>query len=233
MLSIHHVHSHYGESHILQGVNLQVPRASLVVLLGRNGVGKTTMIHNIIGFHKPSQGQIIFMNKNIQNLKAYQITRMGMAIVPQGRRVFPSLSVKENLLIALSGSSMSMVKQELKKVFHQFPALEERADHKADQLSGGEQQILAIARALLRKPDLVLMDEPFEGLAPDNIKSIRLTIAELKAAGSSILLVDHNIKMALNFADYVYILNKGKIVHEGTVSKLQENGELIKKYLAL
>lgn len=233
MLSLHQVHSHYGESHILQGVDLAVPRASLVVLLGRNGMGKTTMMHNIIGFHKPSQGQIIFKNKSIQNLEAYQITRMGMAIVPQGKRVFPSLSVKENLLIALSGSGMLMVKQELNKVFNQFPILAERIEHKANQLSGGEQQILAIARVLLRKPDLILMDEPFEGLAPNNFKSIELIIAELKAAGLSILLVDHNIKTAFSFADYVYILNKGKIVHEGTVSKLQEDREMIKKYLAL
>ncbi len=233
MLSLHQVHSYYGESHILQGVSLEVPPASLVALLGRNGMGKTTTIHNIIGFHQPSQGQIIYKNINISGLGAYKITRMGMAIIPQGRRIFPSLTVKENLLLASPDASISYLNCELNKIYTQFPVLKERSRHRGDQLSGGEQQLLAIARALIRKPDLILMDEPFEGLAPFLAKSIQQTIVELKASGLTFLLVEHDLQLAISIADYVYIMNNGRIVYEGTADQLQAKREIIKKYLAL
>ncbi|TGE32135.1 ABC transporter ATP-binding protein [Desulfosporosinus sp. Sb-LF] len=215
MLRLNDVHAHYGESHILQGVSLKVEKGSVVALLGRNGMGKTTTIHAIIGFNPPTSGKIIFKGTKINTLPSYKIAQMGMALVPQGRRIFRSLTVKENLVLGYS-KKKTKKRYTLDRIYELFPVLQERANQQGKNLSGGEQQMLAIARALMTEPEMILMDEPFEGLAPAIIKNIGLRIHELKNSGLSILIVEQNIRFAAKIADYLYVMNKGEIVYGGT-----------------
>jgi len=231
MLTLSEIHTYYDESHILQGVTLEVPRGSITTLLGRNGMGKTTTIHSIIGFNQPTQGKIFFKGVDITNLPAFQIAQMGIALVPQGRRIFRSLTVKENLIIGWRKGNNSDLNNELEQIYNLFPVLKARINHLGQHLSGGEQQMLAIGRALLTNPELILMDEPFEGLAPSIIKNISGKIIELKNSGFSILLVEQNIYSALRLADYVYLMNKGKITYKGDPSQLQDKEDL-KKYFS-
>lgn len=214
MLRLNEVHAHYGESHILHGVSLEVEKGSVVALLGRNGMGKTTTIHSIIGFNPPTKGEITFKETKINGLPPYKIAQMGMALVPQGRRIFRSLTVKENLVLGFSENKVKN-NYNLDRIYELFPILKERAKQQGKNLSGGEQQMLTIARALMTDPEMTLMDEPFEGLAPTIIKDIGQKIYELKNSGLSILLVEQNIRFALKIADYLYIMNKGKIVYGG------------------
>jgi len=231
MLTLSEIHTYYDESHILQGVTLEVPRGSITTLLGRNGMGKTTTIHSIIGFNQPTQGKIFFKGVDITNLPAFQIAQMGIALVPQGRRIFRSLTVKENLIIGWRKGNNSDLNNELEQIYNLFPVLKARINHLGQHLSGGEQQMLAIGRALLTNPELILMDEPFEGLAPSIIKNISGKIIELKNSGFSILLVEQNIYSALRLADYVYLMNKGKITYKGDPSQLQDKEDLKKNFL--
>lgn len=233
MLQLRNVHNYYGHSHVLQGVSLEVSEGSLVALLGRNGMGKTTAIRSIIGFNPPSKGEILFKGKNIAGLPSYQIARGGIALVPQGRRIFRSLTVKENLLLGYRRENQGRTNFDLGRIYELFPILQERAQNRGEHLSGGEQQMLAVARALLTNPELLLMDEPFEGLAPSIIKELRKKIQELKSAGLSILLVEQNIQAALKLADRVYIMSKGKIVYEGSATQLQNEEEIKKRFLTL
>jgi len=232
MLQLTDVHTYYGDSHILQGVTLEVPEGSVIALLGRNGMGKTTTIHSIIGFTPPLKGQIIFKSINIAGLQPYQIAQLGIAIVPQGRRIFPSLTVTENLAIGWQKKKGMQLNNDLEHVYSLFPVLKEREKHLGGHLSGGEQQMLAIGRALMTHPELILMDEPLEGLAPTIIQDIYKKILELKTSGYSILLVEQNIHLALKIADYVYIMNKGKIVYHGDAKQKQIKEE-IKKFLSI
>lgn len=231
MLEIHDIHTHYGKSHILHGVNIRIPKGTLGALLGRNGMGKTTTIRSIIGFNPPSSGKILFRGKEIQGMPSYQISRMGLGLVPQGRGIFPNLSVLENLIIAArSGNGMGW---NLARVYELFPRLQERANHPAGKLSGGEAQMLAICRALMLNPDMILLDEPSEGLAPLIVNEVAEKLVELKKMGVSVLLVEQNINMALKIADNVFVLNKGQVVFSGTPKELSNNPEVQHQYLGV
>jgi branched-chain amino acid transport system ATP-binding protein len=226
------IHTYYGQSQVLWGISLKVDKGSVVALLGRNGMGKTTIIHSIIGFTPPRQGKVIFRGEDISHLDPYRIPLRGVALVPQGRCIFPSLSVKENLILAARGGK-STEAWTLNRVYSLFPVLKERANLKGTLLSGGEQQMLAIARALMTNPQLILMDEPSEGLAPLIIRELGNTIKQLQKSGLSILLVEQNIHLALAVADYVYVINKGVIVYESTPQELKNNQEIQSIYLGI
>ncbi len=232
MLELSGIHTYYGDSHILQGVSLEVKTGSVVALLGRNGMGKTTTIRTIIGFTPPRQGQIRFDGHNIAGLPPESIARLGIGLVPQGRMIFPSLSVEENLTIAARGANAKDA-WTLDKVYEQFPILKKRAKYKSKLLSGGEQQMLTIARALMTNPKLILMDEPSEGLAPIIVDQIMEIIFQLKQRNYSILLVEQNISVALDIADYAYIMSKGSIVYESIPTELRDNEEIKTKYLGV
>lgn len=230
MLELIDVHTYYEDSYILQGISLRVEDRSVVALLGRNGMGKTTTIRTIIGFTPPQRGTIRFKNKTINGLKPYKIAQMGIGLVPQGRDIFPSLSVYENLVMAARGGDQEGA-WNLERIYNLFPILRKRAKVKGTLLSGGEQQMLTIARALLTNPSLLLMDEPSEGLAPLIVQEIGSIISNLKESRMSILLVEQNLNMALDLADYVYILGKGVIEYESTPNELEANEEIKKRCL--
>jgi branched-chain amino acid transport system ATP-binding protein len=232
MLELVDIHTYYGESHVLQGVSLKVEKGSVVAVLGRNGMGKTTTIHSIIGLTPPRHGKVIFKEKEVTHLQPYKISQMGMSLVPQGRRIFPSLSVKENLTMAARGRGKAEA-WSLDKVYSLFPVLKERANLRGNLISGGEQQMLTIGRALMTNPDLLLMDEPSEGLAPLIVQQLGNTINQLHKSGLSILLVEQNVHLALSVADYVYIVSKGMIVYESTPDGLKDNEEAQVTYLAV
>jgi len=232
MLELKDIHTYYGDSYILQGVSLKVNEGSVVALLGRNGMGKTTTIRSIIGFNPPRRGTINFKGKNIAGLPPYAIAQMGIGLVPQGREIFPSLSVKENLTMAARGNDKEN-NWTLEKVYSLFPILKTRSANRGNMLSGGEQQMLTIARALMTNPSLIMLDEPSEGLAPIIVKEVAHIISQIKKSGLSILLVEQNLSMALKLADYVYILSKGQIVYESTPEQLKHNEETKAKYLGI
>ncbi len=232
MLELIDVHTYYGESYILQGISLEVGDSSVVALLGRNGMGKTTTIRSIIGFTPPRRGIVRFKGKDITGLQPYRIAHMNIGLVPQGRQIFPSLSVEENLTMAARGGQKADA-WTLEKVYSLFPILKIRAKYKGNLLSGGEQQMQTIARALMTNPELLLMDEPSEGLAPLIVKEIGRVIRQLKDSGFSILLVEQNLSMALSLADYVYILSNGKIVYESLPEDLRDNEEVKARHLGV
>jgi branched-chain amino acid transport system ATP-binding protein len=228
MLELFDVHSSYGDTYILCGVSLKVGMGTVVALLGRNGMGKTTCVHTIVGLIAARSGKISFKGKDITGLAPYKISPMGLSLVPQGRRIFPSLSVRENLILGMRGKGYT-----LDSMYSLFPILKDRTNNRGNQLSGGEQQMLAIARALLANPDILLMDEPSEGLAPMVIKTIGDIILKLKEEGLSILLVEQNVSLALRVSDYAYVLNKGKIVHQSTKNELVENERIQTEYIGV
>lgn len=232
MLELVDVHTYYGESYVLQGISLEVKEGSVVALLGRNGMGKTTTIRSIIGFTPPRRGVVRFKGKDITGLPSYQIAQMGIGLVPQGRHIFPSLSVEENLTVAATTRGKTEA-WTLDTAYSYFPLLKERAKLGSSRLSGGEQQMLAIGRALMTNPDLLLMDEPSEGLAPLIVREIGQIIGQLKASGFSILLVEQNFPMALAVADYCYIISKGVIAYQSTPEELRGNEEVKAKYLGV
>jgi len=232
VLELNDVHTYYGDTHILNGVSLEVKDGSVVALLGRNGMGKTTTIRTIIGFTPPRQGTIRFQGNEIQGLPPYKIARLGIGLVPQGRIIFPSLSVEENLTLGHRHNG-DMDSWTVDKIYDLFPILKKRAKFKGNLLSGGEQQMLTIARALMTNPKLILMDEPSEGLAPIIVKEIGDIIQVLKQKGFSILLVEQNVPMALRLADYVYIISKGKIEYQSEPEKLKGDVETKHKYLGV
>ena len=231
MLKVVDIHTYYGDSYVLQGVSLEVAKEQVIALLGRNGVGKTTLIRSIVGFTPARRGQILFNGRDISRLAAFKIIRLRIGLVPQGRRVFPSLSVQENLSIAARGSGEQG--WDFKKIFVLFPRLEERRNQRASTLSGGEQQMLAIARALISNPLFLLMDEPTEGLAPVLVREVGDVILRLKGGGLSIFLVEQNLSFARKFADYTHVMSKGKIVHSSTPAELWENREVKERYLGV
>jgi len=234
MLELIDIHTYYGETHVLQGVSLKVPEHSVVALLGRNGMGKTTTLRSIIGFTPARRGQIRFKEKEITRLQPHQIAQLGIGLVPQGRHIFPSLSVKENLTMAArSAGKPEGEAWTLDKIYTLFPILKERENLKGTLLSGGEQQMLTICRALMTNPDLLLMDEPSEGLAPIIVKGIGRIIGQLKEHGFSILLVEQNLSMALSVADYTYVMSKGTIVHEAAPADLAKDEKVKNTYLGV
>ncbi|MGV3653700.1 MAG: ABC transporter ATP-binding protein [Noviherbaspirillum sp.] len=211
MLELQQVNTHYGNSHILQGVDLRINQGEVVCLLGRNGAGKTTTVSSIIGFARPSSGRILFKGSDITQSPVEKRARAGLALVPQGRRVFPLLTVEENLEI---GKRPAPGGWSLERVYGIFPRLKERRGNNGANLSGGEQQMLAIGRALMANPSLILMDEPSEGLAPLVIEEMYRIIAKVAKEGMSILLVEHSLEQAIGMANRIYIMNKGAIVFE-------------------
>ena len=223
MLEVENINTYYWASHILRDVSLKVPQGSIVAMLGRNGMGKTTIIRSITGLTPPRDGVIRFKDEKISGLEPYQISRKGISLVPQGRIVFPSLTVKENLLIGAretkNGDSWNLA-----KVYDLFPILEERRSFHANLLSGGEQQMLAVARSLMTNPDLLIMDEPSEGLAPRVIKQIGDVITALKGK-LTVFLAEQNFNMAISVADHVYIVSNGAIVYEGNPEELKNDEE--------
>jgi len=230
MLDVQNVHTYYGDSYVLQGVSLQVAEGQVVGLLGRNGMGKTTLIRSLIGFTPPRQGRVVFKGADITGWPPNRAVDLGMGLVPQGRRVFPSLTVAENLAVAAKRPGGPW---NAGRVMDLFPRLRERAQHRAGKLSGGEQQMLAIARALMTNPDLLLMDEPTEGLAPLLVREVARAIADLKAHGLSILLVEQNLGMALGVADQVHVVSRGRIVHSCAPDALWNDTEVKTRYLGL
>jgi branched-chain amino acid transport system ATP-binding protein len=228
MLEVDGIHTYYGESHVLHGVSLQVRPGEAVALLGRNGAGKTTAIRSIVGFTPPREGRVRFEGEAIERWPAYRIARRGLALVPQGRRIFSPLSVGENLLLGARAEGWT-----LERVFALFPRLREREGQSGGTLSGGEQQMLAIARALLTNGRLLLLDEPSEGLAPIIVREIGRILVALKAERLSLLLVEQNYHLALRVADRVYVMSKGQIVYEGTPASLERDEEIKRRYLGV
>ena len=230
-LTLQGVDALYGDSHVLHGVSFEVGAGRVLALLGRNGAGKTTCMSAIIGFLPPRKGAIRLFGEPIAGLAPEAIARKGVGFVPQGRRVFQTLSVKENLQVSERRGSFS--NWNLASVFDLFPQLEERAGQAAGSLSGGEQQMLAIARALMGNPRVLLMDEPSEGLAPLIVSEVGRTIARLKAEGQSILLVEQNVRLALELADEVVILNTGRVAFTGSAGEARGNEALITQHLGV
>ena len=231
ILEIENVHTYYGDSHVLQGVSLKIEKGDVVVLLGRNGAGKTTLVHTIIGFNPPRSGKIVFDGVDITYLKTHLIARLGIGLIPQGRRVFRSLTVNENLDIAARpGHALNFSMDE---VFSLFPNLRARFRSRGRNLSGGEQQMLACGRALVGNPALLMLDEPSEGLAPLLVRELEGVVKKIKAQGLSILLVEQNFSFALRLADYVYVMNRGVVVHESSPEELKNNSEIKSKYLGV
>jgi len=231
ILQVDEIHTYYGDSYILQGVSLGVPRGRLVAVLGRNGMGKTTLVRSVIGFTPPRRGCIFYEGNEITHRPSHEIARRGIGLVPQGRRIFPSLSVLENLTVAARpGEENGWT---LDRVFAVFPRLRERAHHKGNRLSGGEQQMLAIARVLMTNPRFLLMDEPSEGLAPMLVQELARILAELKQRGLSILMVEQNLALAMRLADHVYVLSKGRVVFDGSADALRAATELRQRYLGV
>jgi branched-chain amino acid transport system ATP-binding protein len=231
MLDVDDIHTYYEHSHILQGVTLHAPSGSVTAVLGRNGVGKTTLIRSIIGFTPPRRGTIRFDGQPIERLPSFAIARRGVGLVPQGRRIFGSLTVRENLTIG--GVGRAAGPWTLERVYEMFPRLKERSGHFGGQLSGGEQQMLAIGRALMANPTLLLMDEPSEGLAPIIVRELTETLHRLKATGLAIVLVEQNLPLALAVADSASIISKGRVVFQGDPAVIRNDAEVRTTYLGV
>lgn len=241
MLKLEGVNIYYRTSHVLQGVSFEVPEGRCAALLGRNGAGKTTTVHSVSGLVPPRESSIVFKGREISKLPPYKIAKLGLGLVPQGRRIFPSLTIRENLSVPArnnrknSGSSEGNEREPwtLERVYELFPVLKEREGNMGNQLSGGQQQMLAIGRALMGNPDLILMDEPSEGLAPTIIEQVGDIVMALKQTGLSILLVEQNVALACRVADEVLVMNKGQIVWQGEPSKILSDESLQHKYLGV
>jgi branched-chain amino acid transport system ATP-binding protein len=228
MLDVEAIHTYYGDSHVLHGVSLRVEAGEAVAVLGRNGAGKTTAIRSIVGFTPPRAGRVVFEGQAIDRWPPYRIARRGLALVPQGRRIFAPLSVRENLLLGARAPGFT-----LERIYALFPRLREREQQSGGTLSGGEQQMLAIGRALLTNSRLILLDEPSEGLAPLIVREIGRILLALKAERLSLLLVEQNYHLALRVADRVYVMSKGQIVWEGTPAGLEADEEVKRRYLGV
>jgi branched-chain amino acid transport system ATP-binding protein len=231
-LSLNDVHAFYGDSHILHGVSFALQPGGVLALLGRNGAGKTTCISTIIGFLNPRGGEIRLFGEPIEGLSPERISRLGIGLVPQGRRIFPSLTVRENLLVAQQRKATGKP-WSVERIYDLFPGLRERHAQFAGTLSGGEQQMLAIGRALMGNPQVLLLDEPSEGLAPLIVAEVGRTIRRLKDEGQSIILVEQNIQLALDVADQVVILNTGRCVFTGSASEVLNNEQLVAQNLGV
>ena len=231
ILEVEDIHTYYGDAYVLQGLSLKLEQGQILGLLGRNGVGKTTLVNSVVGFNPPRRGRVRFKDADITGVSSFETVRMGMGLVPQGRRVFPSLSVEENLLVAERGNGRHG--WNLASVYALFPLLEERRRQRARTLSGGEQQMLAIARGLMTNPDCLIMDEPSEGLAPIIIHGVWDAIRKLKEAGLSILLVEQNAALALKLVDYVHVMSKGRVVYSADPQTLWANEDVKARYLGI
>ncbi|HWM78679.1 MAG TPA: ABC transporter ATP-binding protein [Methylomirabilota bacterium] len=228
MLEVEGIQTYYGESHVLHGVSVRVAPGEAVALLGRNGAGKTTLIRSVAGMTPPRDGRVVFDGQGVERWPAYRIARRGLALVPQGRRIFAPLSVRENLLLGARPGEWR-----LEKVYDLFPRLREREGQSGGTLSGGEQQMLTIGRVLLTNGRMLVLDEPSEGLAPIIVREIGRVVQGLKGERLSILLVEQNYHLALRVADRVYVMNKGQIVWEGTPAGLEAAEEIKRRFLGV
>jgi branched-chain amino acid transport system ATP-binding protein len=234
MLDIKDIHTYYGNIHALKGVSLTVDQGEIVTLIGGNGAGKTTTLRTISGLHKPRQGMVVLEGEDLAAYKAHEIVNKGVAMVPEGRGIFARLSVLENLdMGAYSRNDKKQIDEDRERVFSIFPRLEERRKQIAGTLSGGEQQMLAIGRALMARPRLLLLDEPSMGLAPILVEGIFDTIKTINQEGTTVLLVEQNALMALSIAHRGYVLQTGKIVLQDTAENLQQNETVQKAYLGV
>src|SRR5450432_2594920 len=232
-LSLTNVHAFYGDSHILHGVSFSLQAGGVLALLGRNGAGKTTCISAIIGFLTPRGGEIKLFGERIEGLSPERISHLGIGLVPQGRRIFPSLTVRENLVVAQQRQHTTAQPWNVERIYDMFPRLRERHGQIAGTLSGGELQMLAIGRALMGNPRVLLLDEPSEGLAPLIVAEVGRTIRRLKEEGQSIVLVEQNLKLALEVADQAVILTTGRCVFDGSTEDILNNEELIAQNLGV
>jgi branched-chain amino acid transport system ATP-binding protein len=232
-LSLTDVNAFYGDSHILHGVSFALRPGAVLALLGRNGAGKTTCISTIIGFLQPRDGEIQLFGEPIHGLSPERISHLGIGLVPQGRRIFPSLTVRENLVVAQQRTKATDKPWNIERIYDMFPRLRERHGQFAGTLSGGEQQMLAIGRALMGNPRVLLLDEPSEGLAPLIVAEVGRTVKRLKQEGQSIILVEQNLQLALEVADQAVILNTGRCVFTGNAADILSNEELIAQNLGV
>ena len=233
MIEVHDVHTYRGINYVLQGVSLRIGDGACTVLLGRNGMGKTTLVHTIMGMIRPRSGRITLDDDDLIGKQPFQIAQRGLALIPQGRRIFGSLTVEENLTLAARGMTGNGDAWTPDRIYDLFPNLKERPRNRGGQLSGGEQQMLAIGRALLTNPHLLLMDEPSEGLAPVIVERIGEVMADLRRDGLGIFLVEQNYGLAVNAADVVYILSKGQVVWQGTPSELENADQVRETHLGV
>src|SRR5207248_3866403 len=231
ILEVQDIHTYYGDAYVLQGLSLRLEEGQILGLLGRNGVGKTTLVNSIMGFNPPRRGKIVFKGSDITEIASFATVRSGMGLVPQGRRVFATLSVEENLRVAERNPDRHG--WNVQRVYSLFPRLQERRRQRARTLSGGEQQMLAIGRGLMTNPDCLIMDEPSEGLAPIIIQGLWKAIAQLKEQGHSILLVEQNAALALQLVDYVHVMSKGQVVYSARPQELRDNEDIKSKYLGI
>jgi branched-chain amino acid transport system ATP-binding protein len=228
------VDAYYGDSHILQGISLEVGEGRLVGLLGRNGAGKSTCMGAIVGLVPPRRGTVEVFGRNVAGLAPERIAAEGVSLVPQGRRIFRSLTVRENLAVASRMRPDNKTSAwTLERIFEMFPRLQERRQQFAGSLSGGEQQMLAIGRALMGNPRVLLMDEPSEGLAPQIVAEVGRTISKLKSDGLSIILVEQNIKLCLEIADDIVIFNSGRVAHQGPASGIRMDDAIVSEHLGV
>jgi len=231
MLHADDIHTYYGESHVLRGISLEVAEGSVTSILGRNGAGKTTTVLSVMGYLKPRKGSVSYMGKSIAGLPSHRISRMGLGFVPQERGVFPSLSVEENLTVAARpGANGGWT---LDKVYQLFPRLKERRSNRGFQLSGGEQQMVSIARALMLNPSVLILDEPSEGLAPMIVDEIVEILRRLKSEGLAVLLIEQNLSVALDLADMHYVLSKGEVCFQGDSAALKDNDYVLSTHLSV
>jgi branched-chain amino acid transport system ATP-binding protein len=230
LLEVNGLNSYYGDSHILFDVSMRVERNEVVALLGRNGAGKSTTLKSLMGMVTPRAGSVIFDGTDIAGRKSHKIAQAGMQLVHEDRRIFGSLSVEENIVLA----GLTAAKRwPLGRIYEMFPRLKQRRNNRGNELSGGEQQMLAIARALIRDPKIVLLDEPFEGLAPVIVKDLMKACRDLAAAGQTIVLVEQNLAATLTLAQRIYIINNGHIVHEGPARELKAQPDILQRYLGV
>jgi branched-chain amino acid transport system ATP-binding protein len=232
MIEVADLHTYRGLNYVLQGVNLRIEEGACTVLLGRNGMGKTTLVHTIMGMLRPRSGRIMLGDEELVGKQPFQIARRGIALIPQGRRIFPSLTVEENLALAARGQAGDDA-WTIERVYDLFGNLAERRHHRGGQLSGGEQQMLAVGRALVANPSLLLMDEPSEGLAPVIIERVGEILADLRRGGLSIFLVEQNYGLATALADTIYILSNGRVVWQGTSGELEDSASVRETYLGV
>ena len=237
MLIVEDLHSYYDKAHILQGISLKVDEGQVVCLIGKNGMGKSTTVKSIMGVAPPQikSGNITFLGQEIARWPSHRVSRLGISYVPEERRIFPLLTVRENLTLGLDvlGAPKDKKKNALDKIFHYFPIIHERLNQLGEGLSGGEQQMLAIARAMIMKPRLILMDEPTEGLMPRLVQEIKKIILTLKQNQISVLLVEQSAAMALDVSDWVFVMEKGTILFQGTPKAFREDAALMKELLGV
>jgi branched-chain amino acid transport system ATP-binding protein len=234
LLAVREIHTYYGDSYVLQGLSLQVREGAIVAILGRNGMGKTTLIRSVAGLTPPRQGEIRFKGQPLGGRPPYAIAQLGIALVPQGRRIFRSLSVRENLALPRSGLARPRPgRWNLDAVLKAFPQLAERIHHGGGALSGGEQQMLAVGRALMANPDLILMDEPSEGLSPKLVQHVGQIMRSMREHGHAVLLVEQNFALAMSVADYVYVVSAGRFVFEGTPAQLEQAKDVLDQHLGV